>query len=564
MIKSHIKNLLRSYIEKLPILVNKYWLYWSPKNIESVPAAIMGKYEVEDTKFFALTIKPGWKVCDIGGYIGYYTTLFSELVGESGKVYCFEPNPESFYILTKNTKLHNLKNVEPYNLALGNRTGIVSMFSPNNSAPDTKVLFKGEETENIIRVPQRKLDFVISRDIKIDLIKMDVQGYELYILRGAEKTIRSNPNLILHIEFWPYGLRIANTKPEYLLNYITKDLGFNIFIMREDGLLEKVLENKSLITMAEDAPAGYLNLVCKQKNGISIIIPSYNCKKILFRLLSSLKRSDYKNFEVLVIDNGSNDNTLKDGRRKFPWIRFIDTGEKNIGQTGCYNLGFAHAKKGNHIMMVDSDVVVTPGMIEKLVERLELDSKIGIVTPLILYMNDHNWVNQAGANVNLFTGKVSIGWGPKKNFLKPKEVQNSGTVMIFKNELVNKIGCFEDWFLCYFDPDYCLRAKKAGYSTWYEPKAICYHDQSKDPNICEPRVLGRAYLLGRNRTLFMRKHGKFLPIYIAFLPVLFAYYFRTAIKYHIFSKWPELIRGTWDGFFYPIRKSLKVPFPKLW
>lgn len=301
------------------------------------------------------------------------------------------------------------------------------------------------------------------------------------------------------------------------------------------------------------------------KSGVSVVIPSYNCKKYLFRLLNSLYRSDYLDIEVIVIDNGSKDETLEEGRKKYRWVRWIDAGEKNIGQTGSYNLGFAHAKKGNHIMMIDSDVVVDPGTITELTERLESSQQIGIVTPLILYLNDHNWVNQAGAYVNLLTGKVTVGWGPKKNWMKAKKVQNSGTVMLFKQELVNKIGGFEDWFLCYFDPDYCLRALKAGYETWYEPKAICYHDQSKDPNIYEPRVLGRAYLLGRNRTLFMRKHGKFLLIYIAFLPVFFAYYFRTAIKYHIFSKWFELIGGTWDGFFYPIRKSLKIPLsiPKL-
>lgn len=298
-----------------------------------------------------------------------------------------------------------------------------------------------------------------------------------------------------------------------------------------------------------------------KKSGISVVIPSYNCKKILFRLLDSLKKSDYPSLEIIVVDNGSKDKTLKEGKKKYKWVIWVDAGQKNIGQTGCYNLGFAKANPKNHLVMIDSDVVVTSKMISKLVERLESSPGVGIVTPLILYLNDKDWVNQAGANVDLWTGKVTIGWGPKKNFLKAKEVQNSGTVMMFKRELVNKIGGFENWFLCYFDPDYCLRAKKAGYSTWYEPKAVCYHDQSKDHNVYEPRVLGRAYLLGRNRTLFMRKHGRFLPVYAVFSIFLLVYYLRTAIKYHIFLKWPELIKGTWDGFFYPIRKSLKIPLP---
>ncbi len=295
--------------------------------------------------------------------------------------------------------------------------------------------------------------------------------------------------------------------------------------------------------------------------GVSVVIPSFNCKKIVFRLLNSLKKSQYPNFEVIVVDNGSKDGILDEGRRKYRWVKWIDAGKKNIGQTGAYNLGFAKAKRINHILMIDADVVVDSGMITELVERLESDSEIGIVTPMILYLNDKNWVNQAGSEVNLLTGKVVIGWGAKKNFLKAKEVQGSGTVMLFKRELVDKIGGFENWFLCYFDPEYCVRAKKSGYTTWYEPKAVCYHDQDINPNVWRPRVLSRAYLLGRNRTLFMRKHGNIF-VYTLFLPLLFAYYFLESLKFGILPKWFELVWGTFVGYVLPLRKRIKIPLSK--
>ena len=298
-----------------------------------------------------------------------------------------------------------------------------------------------------------------------------------------------------------------------------------------------------------------------KKTGVSVVIPSYNCKKILFRLLDSLKKSNYSKFEVIVVDNGSIDETLGEGRKNYKWVRWIDAGEKNIGQTGAYNLGFSYANKKNHILMIDADVVPDSGMITKLVERLESDSQIGIATPMILYLNDKNWVNQAGSEVNLLTGKVTIGWGPKRNFLKAKEVQGSGTVMLFRRELVDKIGGFENWFLCYFDPEYCVRAKKAGYSTWYEPKAVCYHDQSKDPKVWRPRVLSRAYLLGRNRTLFIRKHGNIFT-YSLFLPFILGYYLIEAYKFRIIPKWFELIKGSFEGYNYPLRKSIKIPLSR--
>ena len=299
-----------------------------------------------------------------------------------------------------------------------------------------------------------------------------------------------------------------------------------------------------------------------KKTGVSIVIPSYNGKKLIFRLLSSIKKSTYLNVETIVVDNGSKDGTLLEGQKKYEWVKWIDGGQINIGQTGCYNLGFAHAKKTNHILYCDADVVLDKKMISQLVKKVESSPKVGIVTPMILYLSDKNWVNQAGANVNLTTGRVKVGWGPKENFLKAKIVQNSGTVMLFKNNVVKKIGGMEDWFMCYFDPDYCLRAKKVGFDTWYEPQAIAYHDQSKDPNIWRPRVLGRAYLLGRNRVLFMRKHGNILT-FSFFLPLLLVYYFIETLRFNQLEKFFQFFWGSIVGYFYPLHLRNFIPLPKI-
>lgn len=296
-------------------------------------------------------------------------------------------------------------------------------------------------------------------------------------------------------------------------------------------------------------------------DGVSAVIPSFNDKLKVFRLLNSLERSTYPKLEVIVVVNGSLD-TLVEGKKKYRWIKWIDAGRENIGQTGCYNLGFANAEKTNHILYIDSDVIVDKNMIKHLVDRAESDEKIGIVTPMILYLADKNWVNQAGANVNLITGQVRVGWGPKKNFLISKEVQNSGTVMLFKRQVVDKIGGVDDWFLCYFDPDYCLRAKKAGFITWYEPSAKAYHDQSKNPQIWRPRVLTRAYLLGRNRVLFMRRHGNILTFSL-FLPFILGYYLWETIKFGQIRKFFELTWGSLVGYFYPLGKNTYIPLPKI-
>lgn len=298
----------------------------------------------------------------------------------------------------------------------------------------------------------------------------------------------------------------------------------------------------------------------KDRTGVSAVIPSFNDKKKVFNLLKSLNKSTYSNLEVIVVVNGSIE-TLTEGKKKYGWVKWIDAGRDNIGQTGCYNLGFAHTDKKNDILYIDSDVIVDKEMVTRLVEVAKSDADIGIVTPMILYISDKNWVNQAGATVNLTTGQVKVGWGPKKDFLSAKEVQNSGTVLFIKREVVKKIGGFDNWFLCYFDPDYCLRAKKAGFATWYTPQAIAYHDQSKDPSTWRPRVLTRAYLLGRNRVLFMRRHGNILT-FSACLIILLGYYLLETIKFRQLNKFFELLWGSVVGYVYPLGPSNFIPLPK--
>src|SRR3989344_6351157 len=298
----------------------------------------------------------------------------------------------------------------------------------------------------------------------------------------------------------------------------------------------------------------------KHTNGVSVVIPSFNNKAKLFRLLNSVQKSNYPNLEIIVVDNSPSSEILKSGSRVYKNVKWVDLGRENLGQTTSYNIGFSNAKRGNHILYCDEDVIVAKDMIRYLVERAESSEVIGIVTPMVLYLENKNWVNQAGAEVNLKTGRVTIGWGPRKNFLKAKKVQGSGTVMLFKNSVLKKIGGFEDWFMCYFDPEYCVRALKAGFENWYEPKAVCYHDQPMDSTKWRPRVLSRAYLLGRNRTLFMRKYGNMF-IYTLFLPTLLGYYLIESIKFKIFGKWIELVRGTIVGYTYKNSTKLYVPLP---
>jgi len=145
-------------------------------------------------------------VCiDIGSNIGYYACLESNLVGKSGKVLAIEPSPQNFEYLKKNLKLQKFQNSEVYNFACGNKDGQTDFFISDRSnwsriVNDKEQKTIGDNTQTI-QVDIQKLDtFVNEQKLKkINLIRMDVEGYETDIYQGMKKTIQEfDP--VLHIE----------------------------------------------------------------------------------------------------------------------------------------------------------------------------------------------------------------------------------------------------------------------------------------------------------------------------------------------------------------------------
>ena len=146
------------------------------------------------------------KIVDTGGNIGFYSILFSRLVGERGVIYVFEPDTVNFKYLRANTK--ELKNVAINHDAVAERTGMISLYRSNELNVDHQTYDIGANRDSI-EVPCITLDDHFHHNESVDLIKMDIQGYEYHTLLGMKETIkRSHPIMILS-EFWPYGLRKA-------------------------------------------------------------------------------------------------------------------------------------------------------------------------------------------------------------------------------------------------------------------------------------------------------------------------------------------------------------------
>lgn len=131
-------------------------------------------------------IRPGMTVVDIGANIGIYTRFFSELAAASGRVHAFEPAPSNYKRLQENTE--HFANVSLKQAAVGDRSGTIRLFVSDELNVDHRTFDSGDGRKEI-DVPVVSLDEYFTAGHRVDLIKIDVQGYELSVLQGAKRVL---------------------------------------------------------------------------------------------------------------------------------------------------------------------------------------------------------------------------------------------------------------------------------------------------------------------------------------------------------------------------------------
>lgn len=170
----------------------------NPKNIELVPPMLFGKYEFGMTKLIKRIVKKGWVICEVGAYIGDHTPLFSNLTGAYGKVISIEPQLLHFDLLLKNIALNKLTNVTPIKAAISSKNGTSTMYVPSNHSVDGRIYKVKDGVRNKQKTSTTTIDDLLNQYKSVNLIKMDIQGWEEKALRGARKTIQKKSKLIFN------------------------------------------------------------------------------------------------------------------------------------------------------------------------------------------------------------------------------------------------------------------------------------------------------------------------------------------------------------------------------
>jgi len=218
-------------------------------------------YEPGTVGLLKKLLKEGMTFIDLGAHRGYYTLLASKLVGEKGRVIAFEPAPENFALLRRNVK--GMGNVTLVQKAVSSKSGVTKFFlSPDDSI--THSLYEVGDDWQCIDVEVTSLDdFFKDKDLRIDFIKMDIEGAEMSALKGMANIIRKNENLGLFTEFVPWYFQPVDSPPESFLRRLA-EYGFKLYLIDDGkGTVEPVTIDE-LMGLGQDYATR--NLFCAKRS----------------------------------------------------------------------------------------------------------------------------------------------------------------------------------------------------------------------------------------------------------------------------------------------------------
>lgn len=267
---------------------------------------------------------------------------------------------------------------------------------------------------------------------------------------------------------------------------------------------------------------------CLQSPLVSIVIVNYNGREHLRRCLSSVLNSDYPNFEVILVDNGSTDGSIELVKRLFgnnPHVKLI-LNEKNLGPSVGRNIG-SRIAKGKYLAFLDNDTEVDSLWLKEAIELMEVDPTVGAIQCKLLLMNERDKFDYAGDYLSQYGFLVQ-----RVNF---KEVDNGqldhvaeifgakSAGMIVRGDVFEKIGGFDaDYFIYLEETDLCWRIWLNNYRVIFIPVSIVYHAFGERTKLTSAHIKFLAKYHGTKNyiTTLIKNFGagnmlKILPLHIS-------------------------------------------------
>ena len=261
-----VKNYSLSHLQTdyTEVFGNK--LFLSKKGL-GLTVSHYGTYEKSESKIMEEEIKVGNIVVDVGANIGLHTLNMARIVGNTGQVFAFEPDPSNFKILEKNVKVNNYQNIILEQKAVGDKHGRTTLYQSDNPGMH-RIFPQTKQAKCQVQVELTSLDkYFIDSNLadKINFIKIDVEGLEFSVLKGMKNILKNNKKIKILFEFMPKNTMEAGFTPIELLNYLTS-YDFKLFCIDESTKkLLHVSNNEEILKLCA-TPNNYIsiNLFCEK------------------------------------------------------------------------------------------------------------------------------------------------------------------------------------------------------------------------------------------------------------------------------------------------------------
>ena len=210
----------------------------------------------------------------------------------------------------------------------------------------------------------------------------------------------------------------------------------------------------------------------------TVVIPNWNGMSCLKACMDSLERQDDRDFETLVIDNASADESVEFLREHYPWAR-VEVMPENLGFAGGVNEGI-RLTETPYVLLLNNDVEVEPHFVKALTEAIEKDPKIFSVSSKMIKFRERHLLDDTGDRYTVIGWQAQRGTAlpvTRKHYNKPASVFSAcAGAAIYRMSVLNEIGAFDPAHFAYLeDIDLGWRARIYGYRNRYEPSAVVYH-----------------------------------------------------------------------------------------
>jgi len=238
---------------------------------------------------------------------------------------------------------------------------------------------------------------------------------------------------------------------------------------------------------------------------VFVVVLNFNGKEDTRECLQSLLMSSYENYEIVVVDNGSKNDSVAVLRGAFPGVVLLETGE-NLGYAGGNNVGIRYALEhgADAILVLNNDTVLHPNCLEEFVQA-SIKLPESVLGGRVYYYDEPDVMQHFGGMWNKKKGKFKNL--PDETFAK-ETPQNldfiTGCALFVPRKIFETVGLFEEIFFLYYEEiDWCFRVRKLGFFCTYVPTPILWHKESR--SFKNPRP-PQSYFQWRNRLLFIERN----------------------------------------------------------